>query len=285
MKKLLLLFVLVAAPVLSLFAQVPHAMKYQTVVRNTAGEPIVDQEVNFRFTVLQGGNEVFQETQLLTTNDFGLINANIGEGTGGDDLGSIDWTGDDFDLQVELDIAGGNSFELLGSSSLLTMPFAFQSSQSDYALLAESVINDEVDDADADPSNELQILSLNGNQLSISNGNSVELPSSEGEVVADEERAKAWAHVDILGNCNVAFDAYNVLSTNKTTTGVYVVSLPPGLFSVATNPSVMTALHNDLAPGVAVATYSSTPSQITVRTYDMNGTPSDRGFNITIFGK
>ena len=38
--------------------------------------------------------------------------------------------------------------------------------------------NDQVNDADADPTNELQSLSLSGSQLSLSNGNSVSLPSS-----------------------------------------------------------------------------------------------------------
>lgn len=285
MKKSLLLFALIAAPFLTLFAQVPYAMKYQTVVRNAAGEPIANQGVNFRFTILENGTNAFQETQLLTTNDFGLINANIGEGSGGDDLSNVDWAGDDFELQIELDIAGGTNFELLGESSLMSVPFAFHSAQSDYALIAESVVNDEVNDADANPSNELQTLSINGNELSISNGNTVELPSTGGDTVADEEKAKVWARVDILGNCNVNFDAYNVVSTTKTTTGVYIVSLNSGLFSVATNPSVVVSISNDLSPGVAIATYSSAPSQITVRTYDLNGNLSDRAFNMTVFGR
>ena len=41
---------------------------------------------------------------------------------------------------------------------------------------------DNVDDADNDPTNEVQQLSINGNTLSISNGNSVEIPSSEGGI-------------------------------------------------------------------------------------------------------
>ena len=100
-----------------------------------------------------------------------------------------------------------------------------------------------------------------------------------------EQKATAWVHVPVTGNPNLLFDGFNVSNVSKTTTGVYQISLTPGSFSPATNPAVNCNVVNDLSPGVAIATYGSSPSQITVRTYNMSGTPTDKEFNLTIFGK
>ncbi len=285
MKKSILLIAVLVLPFLSLFAQVPQSMKYQTVVRNSAGEPLASQLVSLRFTILEEGSNVFQETHVQTTNAFGLVNLNIGNGSGSDDLEDVNWEGASYDLQVELDPAGGTNFVLIGTSPMLAVPFALKSDNANFATTAENVLNDEVDDADADAANELQSLSINGNQLTISQGNTVTLPEGGTTAIDDEEKAKAWARVSILGNVNVTFDSYNVISASKASTGVYVVSLNSGLFSTATNPSVIATVINDLAPGVAVATYGPNPSQVTIRTYDMSGNLSDRAFSVTIFGK
>ena len=66
-----------------------------------------------------------------------------------------------------MDENGGSNYQLMETSKLWTVP---------YAMHAHTVDNS--DDADANPENELQTLSLNGNTLSISNGNSVQLSSS-----------------------------------------------------------------------------------------------------------
>src|SRR5690606_20180452 len=139
------------------------------------------------------------------------------------------------------------------------------------------------DDADADPANELQTLSISDNTLSISEGNSVELPA--GDAPDDEAIAKAWVNFPITGTPNLAFDAYNVLSTSVTSTGVKVVSLPPGLFSTATNPSMVCQIRNDIAPGFCTITSSASPSQVTVRTFNTSGVLADKEFSLIIFGR
>lgn len=256
------------------FGQGSDGFNYQAVVRDDGGNIIANQNVSYRLTILEGsasGTEVYSEDHSVSTDSRGLVNMVIGTGSGPDDFSAIDWGSSSYFLEVELDETGGNSYTSLGTSEFNSVPYAFHAQTAS-----------DVDDADADPVNEIQSLSISGNNLSISDGNSVTLPSSSGD---SDSMAKAWAHVSILGSTSVNFDAYNVISSAKTTTGVYVVNLNSGLFgSPAANPSVLVTLHNDLAPGVAVATYSASPSQITVRTYDMNGNLSDRGFNILVFG-
>lgn len=272
--KLIVTAVLIALSAQS-FAQGTDGFNYQAVVRDGGGNLITNQNVSYRLNIIQGsvsGTAVYSEDHSVTTDARGLVNMVIGTGSSSDNFSSIDWGSSSYFLEVELDENGGNSYTPLGTTELNSVPYAFHAQTAS-----------DVDDADADPSNELQTLSLSGNNLIISNGNSVTLPT--GGSGSSDGVAKAWARVDILGNANVNFDAYNVTATTKTTTGVYIISLNSGLFATATNPSVQVTVNNDLSPGVAIPTYSSSPSQVTVRTYDMNGNLSDRSFSITIFGK
>jgi hypothetical protein len=250
----------------------PDLFNYQTVVRNAQGQPVTDQNVAFRMSVREGatnGTVVYQETHSTTTNEFGLANLRIGDGSGSGNLANVDWADASHYLQVEVDLTGGTNYQNVGTSQLLSVP---------YAIHAKSA--DDVDDADADPTNELQNLSISGNSLSISQGNSVSLPLPQ-----PEQLAKAWVNFPIVGTPNLAFDAYNVTSTSVTSTGIRVVSFPPGLFSVATNPAMVCQVRNDLAPGFCVVTSSASPSQVTVRTYNTNGTLADKEFSLIVFGK
>jgi hypothetical protein len=274
MKNLNLLLILCFFPFTQLLAQSPQAMKYQTVVRNSAGEPIANSDVSLQLTILENGGNVYQESHDETTNAFGLINVNIGEGDSSDDLSDVSWDQGSYDLEIAIDLNGGSNYETIGTSPLLSVPFAF---------MAQTAMD--VDDADADAENELQTLSIQGNTLTISEGNSVTLPTGESTEVDEDKLAKVWASVDILGNSNAAFDSHNIVSSSKISTGVYLITFNPGTFSVATNPAMICTVHNDLAPGVAIPTYGGGPSQVTVRTYSMNGTLSDRGFNLVVFGK
>ena len=54
----------------------------------------------------------------------------------------------------------------------MSVPYAFLAEN---AMIAQTVLD--VDDADADPSNELQSLSVSGDSLTLSNGNTVQLPT------------------------------------------------------------------------------------------------------------
>jgi hypothetical protein len=140
--------------------QTPQSFKYQAVARNASGNPLAEQLINVRISIRKGGengSSVYAETHAGETNAFGLFNLNIGEGNpASGDFEGINWGDDTYFLRIEIDPAGGNNFQLLGAQQLLSVP---------YALFAENVADK--DDADADPTNELQYLNLSGNQLSI----------------------------------------------------------------------------------------------------------------------
>jgi trimeric autotransporter adhesin len=119
---------------LSLLAQIPQAFKYQAIARNIDGSLIQNQAVTFRFSILQGGASgtlVYQERHLVTTSDYGLANVEIGKGTvlyG--TFSAIYWSSGQMFMKVELDPAGGVAYTDMGTTELLSVPYALYSGQS-----------------------------------------------------------------------------------------------------------------------------------------------------------
>ena len=112
----------------SIFAQSPEAFKYQAIARDASGNVIANQNVSFRISIIKTsatGTPVYVETHNLTTNNFGLANLNIGEGsTVSGDFSTIDWSTDKYYIKVEMDATGGTSYQLMGTSQLLSVPYA-----------------------------------------------------------------------------------------------------------------------------------------------------------------
>jgi len=166
MKKITTLLLIIVT-ISSIFAQSPNSFKYQTVVRDAAGEVLPNQDISFQISILQGsatGSSVYSETHLVTTNDFGLVNLIIGGGSTSDDFSTIDWGNGPFFIKIELDENGGTAYSEMGTSQLLSVP---------YAMYANDVANK--DDADADPNNELQIMNFSNDTLYLDNGGQVYL--------------------------------------------------------------------------------------------------------------
>ena len=135
MKKMLLSLKAIALCFL-LCAQAPHTFNYQAVVRNLSGQVVSDSKVAVRFTIHDGsasGPAVFTELQNATTNQFGLVTVALGAVTNG--LDGVNWALGEKYLQVEMDIANKGTFADMGTSQLLSVPYAF------YAGKAGSVAN------------------------------------------------------------------------------------------------------------------------------------------------
>jgi len=109
-------------------AQSPQAFKYQAIARDNAGNVLVDQSVNFRMSILESsaaGAMVYSETHLVTTSEFGLVNFEIGNGiVGQGQFDAIDWGANEHFLEVGVDENGGSNFNTLGTSQLLSIPYA-----------------------------------------------------------------------------------------------------------------------------------------------------------------
>ncbi len=120
------------ALVAGVMAQAPQLMNYQAVVRDAAGQQVTGTLVQFHFRIhngFAGGTVVFAETDTATTNQFGLAELQIGRSTS---LSSVCWGSANKYLQVGIDVKGGTNFTDMGTTQLLSMP---------YALYADSAAN------------------------------------------------------------------------------------------------------------------------------------------------
>jgi len=116
----------------SVWGQAPEKFNYQAVLRDN-GNVMVSESVNVRFTILDGsssGTNVYQETQFITTDQYGRVNCAVGGGTVvSGNFSNVDWGGGEKYLQVEID--KGTGFEDLGASQLLSVPYALQAGKLD----------------------------------------------------------------------------------------------------------------------------------------------------------
>ena len=150
----------------TLFAQAPKSFKYQAIARDNSGAPMENQSVSFQISILQGsssGTNVYTENHKVSTNSYGLVNMNIGNGsTVSGNFSNITWGTNAYYIQVKLDPTGGNSYQLMGTSQLLSVPYALYSETSGSGGSSVSVLND-LNNVNANPSTN-QVLTWSGSQ-------------------------------------------------------------------------------------------------------------------------
>lgn len=106
---------------LHLMAQAPEAFQYQAVLRDSEGNIRSNESLELGITILQtsaSGTEVYSETHNTGTNDHGLINIVIGEGTTSDNLSAVDWSAGPYFVEIEIDGT------VMGTTQLLSVPYA-----------------------------------------------------------------------------------------------------------------------------------------------------------------
>lgn len=120
MKNLTLSIVLFLATFVA-FGQ--QGINYQAVVRDGSGALLTNQAVTINFKVLQGsatGTVLYEEDHNPTTNNYGLANVVIGQGTVvSGTLNSIDWGADLHFLDITID---GNN---LGAIEFQAVPYSY----------------------------------------------------------------------------------------------------------------------------------------------------------------
>ncbi|KAA6351924.1 hypothetical protein EZS27_000721 [termite gut metagenome] len=111
-----------------IFAQVPGYISYQAVVRETSGKLVENKPVGIQISILQGGETgtvVYCETHAVTTNVNGVMTLLIGNGTVKQGtFASIDWATGIYFVKTEIDPAGGTSYSIIGTTQLLSVPYA-----------------------------------------------------------------------------------------------------------------------------------------------------------------
>lgn len=112
----------------NVWAQAPEKMGYQAVVRDADNELVSSTKVGMQISILQGsatGTAVYVETQTPTTNTNGLVSLEIGTGiVVSGTFATIDWANDTYFIKTEIDPTGGTSYNITGTSQLLSVPYA-----------------------------------------------------------------------------------------------------------------------------------------------------------------
>ena len=223
MKKITTLILILLTIILGSKAQPPQSMKYKAIAKDQWGLPLPRKSISLRFTIYQGsenGTIVYMEKHHTTTTLLGLMDVNIGEGTPQmGNFSDIDWGAANYYIKVELDPRGGNHFILQDDAQqLLSVPYALYAGNVQHNDDADSdpqnelisnvylsgtmlyiiegnqttMVNltglqDGVEDADADPTNELQNLSVSDHELALSGGNTITLPDNVNDADANPE--------------------------------------------------------------------------------------------------
>jgi len=137
MKKILLLLLVLLSSVT--FAQ-NNGITYQAVIYSTTGEsvpgiknsnsPLSNKAICLQFSIVDENTQTeYQEKVTVTTDDFGMVNLVIGNGTqtGGyaNSFNAIVWSNPNKYLKVSVDQTGNcSSFELISDQILTYVPFA-----------------------------------------------------------------------------------------------------------------------------------------------------------------
>ncbi len=111
------------------FAQVPQGMSHRGTAYNTSGVVLQNTSVSIRVRILDGsasGTVVYEETHNKTTNGTGQYNFNIGQGTpqGSYTFSGINWSTNSKFLEIGIDPANGTNYTVVGSSQLMSVPYA-----------------------------------------------------------------------------------------------------------------------------------------------------------------
>ena len=77
------------------------------------------------------GTLTYQESHTTNTNNYGLASLDIGNGTVlAGSFSSIDWSAGSMFIKVEFDPLGGTAYQDMGTSQLLSVPYALYSERS-----------------------------------------------------------------------------------------------------------------------------------------------------------
>lgn len=126
MKKLNLLLILLVTTIMS-YGQ-STVIPYQTVARDASGALIQNETVFLQFNIRNNtptGPYLYMESFTVTTNEYGLINVNIGSGTAlFGTFSSIPWNSGS-EKYMDIYLAHNGPYQLMGTVPFSSVPLAF----------------------------------------------------------------------------------------------------------------------------------------------------------------
>ncbi len=144
MKKIL--FIL---SILTITSQAQDGINYQGVATNGSGVELINQNISIKASIISDsitGTVQWQETHNTTTDQFGLFNVVIGQGSSTGvgqktNFDNINWGSSNHYLKIEIDATGGSNFILISTSQMMSVPYALyaKSAGIDSTMLANMI--------------------------------------------------------------------------------------------------------------------------------------------------
>jgi uncharacterized protein (TIGR02145 family) len=132
------IFTLLLAALAFVATAQPQKINYQGVAVGANGKPIKNSTVGLRLSVLDSlptGNTLYTETQAASTDGAGQFSIYLGAGTAtAGTFANLPWAnGNDKFLKVEMDAQGGTNFQPMGTTQLVSVPYAMAAKTADLA--------------------------------------------------------------------------------------------------------------------------------------------------------
>lgn len=131
MMKTLLFMAVVLLSCCNSYAQSPQSFPFQAVARDTFGTPIPNQSMKARLSIIDSlptGSVVYQETDTIVTDNLGMFAISVGKGTVvSGNFSTVNWGRCAKYIKVEIDPAGGTSYLNMGTTQMLSVPYALYS--------------------------------------------------------------------------------------------------------------------------------------------------------------
>ncbi|MEA3444045.1 MAG: FISUMP domain-containing protein [Bacteroidota bacterium] len=218
-----------------LYSQLPQAFKYQAIARDENDELIINQTVKIKLKILQSstsGTIIFSEIHNILTNNFGLIDLEIGTGSiESGNFSAIDWSASAFFLRAEMDVTGGTNFSHMGTRQLLSVTYALYAETSGNTTQEQGIISytqSEIDNLSPNPGD--MVYNLTTNCMNFFNGSSWVGLSGDEDCILLPSTADAGSDQFVYGSTTIlegnipqeGIGVWSVLSG----TGNYVINEP-----------------------------------------------------------
>jgi hypothetical protein len=132
----------------TVIAQAPLGFNYQGVALSNSGTPISSKKISLRISLIESqqlGTVRFQETHGVNTDAYGQFSIIIGNGQAvSGKMTDVQWNKYPYYLKVELDLDGGTSYVFVGTSQLLSVPYALYANNAGAASISVDSVKNEL---------------------------------------------------------------------------------------------------------------------------------------------